>query len=78
MNYLSKLMKNVELTLIVVLLLALKISVFSGHLVPTIFLIDNFITVLLVFSALDLYVILKREYKRKYSNEFKSGKGVSK
>lgn len=72
MNYLSKLMKNVELALIVVLLLALKISVFSGHLVPTIFLIDNFITVLLVFLALDLYVILKREYKRKYSNEFKS------
>lgn len=65
---LPKLITNAELTAIVVIVLAIKMSVVGGALVPTIFLIDNFITVLIIFSILDLYSYVKTRYKERYSN----------
>ncbi|MEX5935952.1 hypothetical protein [Mammaliicoccus sciuri] len=65
---LPKLISNAELTAIVVTVLAIKMSVVGGALVPTIFLIDNFITVLIIFSILDLYSYVKTRYKERYSN----------
>lgn len=65
---LPKLISNAELTAIVVIVLAIKMSVVGGALVPTIFLIDNFITVLIIFSILDLYSYVKTRYKERYLN----------
>ncbi|WP_422404521.1 hypothetical protein [Mammaliicoccus sp. JADD-157] len=65
---LPKILRNAELTAIVVFVLAIKTSIFDGELIPTIFLIDNFITVLIIFSILDLYGCVKERYKERYSN----------
>jgi len=65
---LPKILRNAELTAIVVFVLAIKTSIFDGELIPTIFLIDNFITVLIIFSILDLYGCVKERYKELYSN----------
>lgn len=65
---LPKLISNAELTAIVVIVLAIKMSIVGGALVPTIFLIDNFITVLIIFSILDLYSYVKTRYKERYLN----------
>ncbi|WP_148086850.1 hypothetical protein [Abyssicoccus albus] len=51
-----------EMTLIVVLLLAMKVSSINGELVSSWFLIDNFITVFLIFCILRIYGELKERY----------------